>query len=465
MIAEEAEPRRQSRRRLRLALGAVGLAVFAACFAVLLWGDDILGLATSRYFGAPPPPPGFGKPADRAEADRQDLEYLGQFASLEAGLTPESRAAFESDRRALIARAGQMKPAELVLGVAHAVARAGHPDSRLELSRNTPGLSQLPIRFAWFAEGLYVIAAAPGREALLGARIVSGFKPYSGGGTTGSQRQAVLPLVASPAALTLTWPELPADSAELSLTMPDGTTQKLALPAGSGPSGPERQLLVDAVPLSLLEPERAFFARLVGDGLYLRLDRALDDGPVAPKLAAGFAAFGAGGMRWAVLDLRWAAGSDYAGLATPIRGLQRPLSPGGRLFVLTGSQTGAMGMAVAAWAKDAAGDRVVIEGEPSAEGLRFWSAEGPPLVLPNSGLEIDFATAYHDWAEGCRSLRCYWPDLAYGVAVHDLGPDVVVKWRFEDYRQGVDTILRRLSEMVRTQELAWVYRPKPRAGS
>jgi hypothetical protein len=95
----------------------------------------------------------------------------------------------------------------------------------------------------------------------------------------------------------------------------------------------------------------------------------------------------------------------------------------------------------------------VIEGEPVGDRLQFWSGAGAEMRLPNSGIAIRYATAWHDFQDGCRSLACYWPDLVDGAAVGDLTPGVIVHGRFSDYRQGVDTALQRLAEMTRVPEL------------
>jgi hypothetical protein len=56
---------------------------------------------------------------------------------------------------------------------------------------------------------------------------------------------------------------------------------------------------------------------------------------------------------------------------------------------------------------------------------------------------VTIATGFHDWAHGCRELRCYWPDFFYDVAGGSIDPKVAVGWRFADYRRGVDTVLER----------------------
>ncbi len=460
-----AQPAR--RRRLRLVLGLIGTSVFLLSFVALVWGDAILHGLTLRHFSVAPPPAGFPAPADRAEANRQDLDYLGNFVRLDASLTTETGAAFETERQALLARAATLSPAQLAMGVARAVAHAGNPDSNVDLDSADHGQNRLPLRLEWFAEGVYVVSVLPGEEALLGARIetiggrtpaelAAGFRPFHGGGTTGEEATASLSFMVWPAAQNVVWPDLPLTEVPLRVTLADGAAHDLTLAAGPIPKTGWLPLLSGKLPLSLQEPGRSFFSRIVGDGLYLRLNRATDDaeGPIGRYFAAAVGSFHQGALSFVILDLRHATSGDYSSAVASVQALPSLLTSAGRLFILTGPGTGSAGVAVAAWAKQAAGARAIIEGEAPGETERFWSVEGPALTLPNSGLRVPFATAYHDWNTGCRSLACYWPDIVDGVAAGELTPDVIVKWRFEDYRAGIDTVLRRLGEMTRVKELA-----------
>ena len=83
-----------------------------------------------------------------------------------------------------------------------------------------------------------------------------------------------------------------------------------------------------------------------------------------------------------------------------------------------------------------------IVGEKPGDRLAFW-AEGTSIDLPNSKIAINISTGYHDWAHGCRELRCYWPNYFYDVGVGSLDPDVTMGWRFADYARAVDTVLER----------------------
>jgi len=467
----DVEVQTRSLRKLRVILGVVGLLVIAASLVLLIWGDDLLLAATAGHFVTAPAAASASRPNDRAEADRQDLDALDQFATLDAGLTDQTRAAFETERQAIAAHAGTLTPPQLALGVAKAVARAGNRASRVDFAGNPAIFNRLPIRLERFVEGVFIVAAQGPAVPLLGAKVETiggkdldelsaAYRPFAGGGTDSGRQAAGLWFLESPSALNAVGllPS-PAD-AVLQVTLPDGTAQSVTLAAipGDAAARPEgwKELLGTARPLSLRELGRAFYGQAVADGLYLRLDRVEDDehGPIGQQFAAPLSHFGPGSLRWAVLDLRRTASGSYTRIGRPLRNLPSLVPESGHVFVLTGPRTVGPGMIIASWTKALLGSRAIIEGEPVGDTLQFWSQEGPPLVLPNSGIVVDFATAYHDLEHGCGGLSCYWPDKVYGVAAGSLAPSVMVHWRFDDYRQGIDPILARLADMTRSRELA-----------
>jgi len=94
----------------------------------------------------------------------------------------------------------------------------------------------------------------------------------------------------------------------------------------------------------------------------------------------------------------------------------------------------------------------VILGERSGDRERFWAESGKPLVLPNSKINVFYATGYHDWNEGCALKdwrRCFWLNWAFDVPAGDLGPKAPMAWRFADYRNGVDTVLEEALRQAR----------------
>jgi hypothetical protein len=460
----------KSSRGLRITLGIIGLVIFGGSFVLLVWGDDLLRAATAWRFAVMPPAAAYPPPKDQAEANRQDLDYLGHFAELDASLTGDSRAAFQQDREALLARAATLSKAQFDLGVARAVAHAGNADSNADPAGQADRFNRLPVKLEWFPEGLFVVAAQQSAASLLGSRIESidgkpvtelaaGYRPYRGGGTDAATRLASTWLLQSPEALNAVWPEMSAGEAVLHVVAADGKEDDVTLTAIDAATAARaedwRDLLGTRLPLVLQEPGRAVFGKALSDGIYLRLGRLEPDakGPVARQISALLDPFAPGSRNWIVLDLRRSDGGDPLS-AIGLRDLPGHVSSAGRIYVLTSPRTGSAALEVAAWVKVAGGDRTIIEGEPAGERAQFWSEEGAPLVLPNSGLRVDFSTAYHDLQNGCRSLACYWPDVVHGAPAGSLAPRVVKPWQFEDYRQSVDTLLQRLADLTRVPDLA-----------
>lgn len=73
------------------------------------------------------------------------------------------------------------------------------------------------------------------------------------------------------------------------------------------------------------------------------------------------------------------------------------------------------------------------------------------LILPNSGLKIHYATAYHDWEHGCsiwQVLICNPQNYVHGVAVRSLTPDIYAPLTFEQYARGHDSAFDEIMRML-----------------
>lgn len=71
----------------------------------------------------------------------------------------------------------------------------------------------------------------------------------------------------------------------------------------------------------------------------------------------------------------------------------------------------------------------------------FW-AETRALKLPNSGIEVSYATQFEDWGRGCRDFsRCYWLNVALTDRPVSLRPEISARLSFKDYAAGRDTVL------------------------
>jgi hypothetical protein len=456
-------------------LGAVLLAVAGVAWKFDTVADHVLGL---RY-GKSLPKPQYPAPANRAEANLQDLDYLSRLTSVDISFSPEEEAKFHSAIGALRARAAELTPVQFVMGVAEAVALSGNAHTNLDLGAWRERLNSAPVRLAWFADGLYVVRATNPHASLLGAKVVAidGHDPAALAAETGRfiggvperNRATSTLLLESPQALHEMHAQAPDDRLLLTLQGDDGVERVVDLPAvapADAPhaSRPGRLLSTDAIasekpgewktllppgtelPASLRESGKLTYSTRMGRGdvLYLHLWRVSVgfDPAVAKAIVAAAGPETDPPWKRIILDLRFNDGGEYPAIYEAIKTLARRLAPDGRLEILIDNTTFSGAIITTALAKHFGGARSIIMGEKPGDRLTFW-AEGNDIQLPNSRLIVHMATGYHDWANGCRELRCYWPNFYYDVAVGSIDPAVRLGWSFADYRRGVDTLLER----------------------
>jgi hypothetical protein len=379
----------------------------------------------------------------------------------------------------LRARASTLTAVQLAMGVAEAVAISGNAHTNMDLGAWRERLNSAPVRLAWFADGLYVVRATVPHAALLGARVlaIAGRDPAALasetgrfiGGTPERNRATSLLLLESPQALHEMHPDAPDDRLPLRVRGDDGVEREVALPAvpaSDAPRATRAGRILSAGPLpgekpgewkavlppgsevppSLRDSDKLTYATRLGQGdvLYLHLWRvSIGFGPeVSRAIVAAAGAQGEPPWRRIILDLRFNDGGEYPTIYRAIESLPRRLAPDGRLVILTDNNTFSGAIITAALAKHFGGKRATIIGEKQGDRLAFW-AEGDDIQLPNSKLVVHTATGYHDWGNGCRDLRCYWPNYFYDVAVGHLDPDIPQGWAFADFRGGRDTVLDR----------------------
>jgi hypothetical protein len=428
-------------------------------------------------YGACLPAPTGPAPRDAAAARRQDLEVLAALPGVDRSFTPEARARFEAQVAALRERAASLDDDAFFLGVAEAVALSGNAHTNVDLASWREKLAAAPVRLAWFPEGLFVIRARAGHEGLLGARVlaIDGFAPErlereAGryfAGTAEYLRSVSHVALESPAVLHALHPEASAERLALRLRDRAGVEREVVLDALAPRAAPravkpgrlrspvpledERagewhaMLEPGASPPSLRGPQHATYATTLDPRtLYLHLwqVRDLRGERIADRIARALGPPESPPWERIVLDLRFDAGGDYPTVYGALRELARRLAPRGRLLILTDETTFSAAIIAAVLAKHFAGPRAVVAGSTPGDRLEFW-AEGTPARLPNSGIRIGVSTGYHDWAHGCRSLACWWPNFYYDVAGGDLAPAIPVRWTFSDYARGIDTVLER----------------------
>jgi hypothetical protein len=451
----------------------------AVAIGVMLWAAKAAAIAAFHWrFHTLPDKVAFPAPNGRVEAMRQDLQVLAQLTSLDHSFTPESSARFERERLALEAGLAQMTPEDFEMEVSRLVAISGN--GHTSVVRRSRRLNQVPVRFAWFAEGLFVTRAKDPFSTLLGAQVISiegrpvaevlrALRPYVSG--TADWARAVSPqLLQSPAALRGMRLAAAAESATYTVLKPSGELQTVELRADAPGSdlpyadparnhSPEpadsaspqwRSWLTSPkmLPASLRDPDASIYLRQLdnGQGVYVHISSIMGDarGSLSRQLDGVLDAIAPGSLRYAVLDLRFDGGGNYMETLDFTKELPQRVRPDGQIFILTDQSTFSAAIVTFARAKYFAGNRAVVIGERVGDREQFWAEAGAQMELPNSKIRVNFATGYHDWERGCSwrdAPRCFWLNLVYDVPAGSLSPQVPLAWRFSDYSMGVDTVM------------------------
>ena len=448
-----------------------------------------LGVLFFIWALAPETPPPANSPIapSRAEAQRQDIAYLGTIAAFDRSFPPELRKTLSHDLAGLNGRAGEMNDAAFEVGVAHALALAGNGHTNAQgvaFGRNLP---TLPLRFAWFADGLFVVRAAPALNCALGARIVSVnsrspedllrlLRPLIGG-TDQFARLLSVNLLVAPAALHALDASAPPDNARISLAQSRCAQSEFDVEASARPSSisadenrwPTRDLSPvrepldqnsfehaldgQSTPIYLRRPDDSYWsARLGTDVLYVQLRRIRSVGAVSlPEFArSAVDAVESERIRYVVVDLRASPGGNSNLLFTFSRRLSRAIATDGKVFVLIGPNTFSAAIITAARLKYYGGVRTLLIGEDMADSGRFWS-DGGRATLPNSHIVISYARYLQDWSNGCSfaQLRvCYWVEFFHGVAAGELSPTIRIPETSAAYFAGRDTVMEKVQSLI-----------------
>lgn len=475
------EGHHKSRMLYWLAGGAIVLAVPVIATALLMY----------RVW-RPVPEVSYPPPASQAEANLQDLEYLRQIADRDRSFSPEARALFEHRLDELMREAATFDRARLAVEVARLTALAdnGHTNALIYFGKES--FRPLPIRLGVFADGLFVVKAREDCVELLGGQLIAvdgrpidqllaQLRNFIGGADT---------LFANHAPRLLTSPELlhaaglgdnPTQS-RLRLRLLDGTEVERTLSASNSEPlarknyWPVRDLspvpIVSnntgsnavwphvlhrrRVPVYLSRPDQAYWHETSEESrlLYLQFNRIKNSWPepLTTYLDSVLGEITAKDIKTVAVDLRFNRGGNYLLAADFTRRLAETVPADGRIFILTGTNTYSAGIVTLARLRYFAGERGLQIGGPVGDRGQFWG-EGGRTVLPNSRINVRYATGYHDWEKGCGLTditRCFLFNYVFGVAPGSLAPQVETPLTFADYLAGRDPAMEEvLKRMVK----------------
>ncbi len=210
-------------------------------------------------------------------------------------------------------------------------------------------------------------------------------------------------------------------------------------------------LLPGAEPWALQEPARPFRWRAAPeiDGMVLQL-RMTTDSPtekIKDALAAMTDAVIEAHPVNVVIDMRHNGGGDLTKARDFMKALPKLVS--GRVFVLTSPWTFSAAISSVGYLKQAAPEHVTIVGEEVGDRMMFW-AEGRGVTLPNSQIQLGFATQRHDYQTGCKEYTdCHGNVVWFPIAVPSLAPEIAAPWTFEAYAMGRDAGMEAVVSAVR----------------
>ncbi|HEX6747654.1 MAG TPA: hypothetical protein VF092_10225 [Longimicrobium sp.] len=405
---------------------------------------------------------------------RADLRFAADsFLARDRSFGDEARARFRSAVAALSDSADRLTNEEVIVGLARAVAMAENAHTRLYLVRNRSEVRRLPVRVWWFDDGLFVVRAQPGYEALLGARLLR----ICGRGVD-EVRRLVRPLYAGNdawgeymAGYTMTSPEIlaglhvcaPGAPPSVTFVGRDGRRGERVLeplplrhstepteawwdlsPLHPGAQGPWASALpADSarLPLYLRDPLRAYWIAWLPTErtLYIQHNRAVQmrDETMDAFTQRVLAALAGDSISRIVLDERFNTGGNLQ-IARPF--VERLAAAVGErrlpLYVITGRATFSAGLTHVAQIRQWA--RATIVGDGPGEGMEFWS-EGGNLVMPSSGLTLHFADKVHSY--GARKTQPRSPYLDTELFADRVTPEIRVRMTSRDYFAGRDPAL------------------------
>src|SRR5262249_29579520 len=158
------------------------------------------------------------------------------------------------------------------------------------------------------------------------------------------------------------------------------------------------------------------------------------------------------------VDLRYDQGGDYTKAADFSRRLADAMPPDGRIFILTGGSTFSAAISTVSRIRFFAGSRATQVGGPMGDRGPFWG-EGGRAILPTSKIAVHYATAYHDWENGCsldQITTCFLFNYIYGTAAGSLEPQVVASPRFAYYASGRDMVMDEVMKLIPSAAVASV---------
>ncbi len=460
----------------RISIITIGLALLIVMVTV----GFLAGM--QHHFHPSAPQSHYPPPANRLDAQLQDIRYFRRLLALDRSFAPAARS--EADRRldALEALSTVLDRPHFRVTLMRIVALTDNGHSRIENERSAAPL-RLPVRVAAFSDGIYIMRATEANADLLGSRVTAidgqaiddvmiKLEQLRGGTPQWRRLNASQYLVLQDLLYGI---DVAQDMRRSNWTVetPLGAaiTRRLdAYAPGAGEpavfvkrwlsseplSGMEEQWRAvkpdRPPPISLTEFDQAFRS-LSLPGTCTQFVQFKSNSDQAAQSIKEFVSSTESRLRQVrpcnvILDLRYDDGGDFVNTYGFARELPKLVPPAGQIILLTGSATFSAGISTAAFVKHAGQGRVVIIGEPVGDRLQFFS-EGGRGCLPNYPLCIAYETGKHDYQHACTDWDvCFWLNYFFSFQVESLEPDEVIPFSYKDWRAGVDPVLDRAKTLA-----------------
>jgi hypothetical protein len=380
------------------------------------------------------------------------------------------REEFLGELDSLGVRASRLDHYQLTVELARIMARVGDGHTRLTLPFDTaarfftghsttaaplvPGLvfRQLPVRFGWFADGLFVVRAGAGHRDLLGGMVVTigrlpveqamaAVEPTVHHDNPQQVRNLLPSYLVVPEILVARGVTDDMERVRLVVRTPGGKQVEVTLsPAAPGVAPEWVEAREVSPPLFEQEPgDRHWFQRISGTPIvYARYREVMDDPDETVSAFADslFAAVGRGGADQLVIDIRGNVGGNGFLNRPILRGViaEPSLSQPGKLMVLADRGTFSAAMMLLCDLEKFT--PAVFVGETSGASPNGYG-DSRRVRLPNTGLTVRVSTLFWQMS-GPNDRR------------DGIPPHIAVEPRFADWRAGRDPVIDMVLALTRT---------------
>ena len=451
--------------------------------SILLLTIPAFYLLLDNKFNADAPHVNYPKPANIAEARKQDLDYLLMFFELEKSFTKETLALAERYYQQLFENASELDDAEFELAVAKIVAAANNAHTKIREYDRTPKYNRLPIRGHWFADGYFIIRAYQGFEKHLGKKIIAiddvpmfevlqKLRPYVGG--TDETFNKYLPyLIESPELLHAANITNNKDEIHIKFDSNGHSSQAtikaskdyskdhiarshlLLSPRVYKVSQPEWKSAINEsleLPLYLQQPLESFQTKSLKDinAFYVQFLSNNDSRTesISDFCDKAMSDFKQSNKRFLIIDHRFNAGGNMLKTKDCMKKFPSLVSEDGHIFLITSNITFSAGIYSSAYISQFGGDKVSIVGSQIGDSLVLWG-EDNLMVLPNSKIQIKFSTGKHDLTNGCSDWNtCFWLTMNSDIRVKSLNPDILTPLYYSDYIENIDPAMTAIKKQI-----------------